>query len=270
MASADIGPTRAETAREGKKSMPRELPHAACGRAFGQLDIVVIDDAKTMQTIVRSMLHSFRVGRVRTFDGAAAAMQSMIVEPPHLVIVDWHMAPVDGISLIQAMRAERMGALALVPALLITAHPTRKLVEASIRASAHSLLAKPFAPATLLKRIEAIVSDRRPFVLDIEAHEWMLKGTIETLETQRARWRKYHSARTGYTELIAPIAARAAKPQDGPDKPAADAGKPGAAKVEVVAELSSKKSKGLGGRRGDQRAPVDVKAKTGHGGGKAA
>ena len=268
MASADIEPVRAVTARDAKKSMPRELPHAAFGRPFGQLDIVVIDDAKTMQTIVRSMLHSFRVGRVRTFDSAASAMQAMIVEPPHLVIADWHMQPVDGIALIHAMRAERMGALALVPALLITAHPTRKLVESSIRVSTHGVLAKPFAPATLLKRIEVIVNDSRSFVLDPNTHEWMLKGTLETLETQRARWRKYHEVRTGYTELIAPRDTRATKPQDAADK-AAEAAKLDAIKVEAAA-AAAKKSKGLGGRRGETRLTVDAKGKTGHGGGKAA
>ncbi|MDR3372111.1 MAG: response regulator [Ancalomicrobiaceae bacterium] len=268
MASADIEPVRAVTAREVKKSMPRELPHAACGRALGQIDVVVIDDAKTMQTIVRSMLHSFRVGRVRTFDGAASAMQAMIVEPPHLVIADWRMQPVDGIALIQAMRAERMGALALVPALLITAHPTRNLVEASIRVSAHGVLAKPFAPATLIKRIEAILSDRRPFVLDDKTHEWMIKGTPETLEIQRTRWRKYHQVRSGYTELIAPHATRPTKPQEAPDK-AAEAAKLDAAKVEAAA-AASKKSKGMGGRRGETRLATDAKPKTGHGGGKAA
>lgn len=265
MASSDIGPARGETAREAKKSMPRELPHAAFGRHIGQLDIVVIDDAKTMQTIVRSMLHSFRVGRVRTFDSAATAMQAMIVEPPHLVIVDWHMQPVDGISLVQAMRAERMGALALVPALLITAHPTRKLVEASIRVSTHGVLAKPFAPATLMKRIEAIIADDRPFVLDPLVHEWMLKGTIETLELQRARWRKYHEVRSGYTELVAPHVPRDAKPKAGADK----AARPDASTVDAAAP-ASKKSKGLGGRRAETRVVQDAKSKTGHGGGKAA
>ena len=255
--------------------MQMDRPHAAFGRTFDQLDVVVIDDAKPMQTILRSMLNSFRVMRVRTFDNPRQAMQSMVVDPPNLVITDWHMAPVDGIALIHTMRAERMGDLALVPTIIVTADPTRRLVEASVRVSAHAVLAKPLAPSTLQKRIESIIADGRMFHLQETTGEWMLRGTEEVLEAQRSRWQQFHAAKSGYTEILGPRT----RPVE-PEKQA---------EIEVVAEAAveaeapmapmpkrpeqdrrPKKVTGLGTRRYDPQIAPRPERDTGQGDGKAA
>ena len=39
-------------------------------------------------------------------------MQAMMVEPPHLLITDWHMLPTDGLTLVRSMRRRRMGQVA--------------------------------------------------------------------------------------------------------------------------------------------------------------
>ena len=46
------------------------LHHRAYGLGVAALDVVVVDDAKPMQSILRSILLNAHVGRVRTFDGA--------------------------------------------------------------------------------------------------------------------------------------------------------------------------------------------------------
>ncbi len=184
------------------RSMKTEQPHAATNLHFDQLDVVIVDDAKPMQTILRSMLHSFRVGRVRTFDNAQVALQAMLVDSPNLIITDWRKDHVDGIRLLHALRALRMGELAVVPAIIVTGTPTRRLVEASVRVSAHSVLAKPLAPATLQKRIDAILHDPRPFVLNPRTGEWMLKGTEQVLDEHRSRWQQLHTARSSFAETL--------------------------------------------------------------------
>ncbi|WP_165498345.1 response regulator [Siculibacillus lacustris] len=138
----------------------------AQGIALTDLDVVVVDDSKPIQAIVRTMLNAARVARVRVFDGAAAAYDSMMVETPHLLITDWNMPGTDGLSLVRRMRDARTGALATVPAILITGHATRDLVETSIAAGVHFVLVKPLSPANVLKRIEAVITDPRQFVID--------------------------------------------------------------------------------------------------------
>ena len=191
--------------------------HRAFGLEIESLDVVVVDDSKPMQTILRSMLNAARVGRVRVFDNAEEAFQSMLVETPNLLITDWHMTPTDGLALIRAMRSIRMGPMALVPAILVTGHPTRRLVEAAVRTSVHFVIAKPIAPSTLLRRIEAVTVDKRCFVADEPSGTFKLEGTDEVLAAQRERWAQLHGAwgDTLTLESVAEITRRRRRPTKG-------------------------------------------------------
>lgn len=181
--------------------MQTEQPNAAFARPVDQLDIVIIDDSKSMQSILRSMLHAMKVARVRVFDNPSAALEAMLVDPPHLVILDWLMEPIDGISLLKAMRTTRMGGLAVVPAIVLTGAPTVRLVEMAVKAGAHFVLAKPVSPATLQQRVQAICNDRRHFVLD-KAHDlWELDGATALLAAQRSRRQQYRTMQDGYVKL---------------------------------------------------------------------
>jgi two-component system, OmpR family, phosphate regulon response regulator PhoB len=162
--------------------------HRAYGLTLDSLDVVVVDDAKPMQTILRSILLASHVARVRAFDTAEAAMQSMIVEPPHLIITDWNMQPTDGLTLLRSMRRWRMGQVALVPAILITAHPTRALVESALAAGTHFVVAKPLSPATLMKRIDFILKDAREFNVSSDDMSVVLAGQHERIANERKRW----------------------------------------------------------------------------------
>ena len=161
----------------------------AHGVALEDLDVVVVDDSKPMQTIVRSMLNAARVHRVRTFDQAGDAYRSMLVEPPHLLITDWNLPDSDGLALVRSLRDPRSGPLVAVPAILITGHATRNLVEKAIASGIHFVLAKPLSPSNVLKRITAAIADDRRFVLDRSRGYYVLQGADELLAGQRQRWR---------------------------------------------------------------------------------
>jgi two-component system chemotaxis response regulator CheY len=160
----------------------------AHGIAREDLDVVVVDDSKPMQTIVRSMLNAARVHRVRTYDNAGDAYRGMLVEPPHLLVTDWNLPDTDGLSLVRSMRDPRSGPLVAVPAILITGHATRALVEKAIASGIHFVLAKPLSPSNVLKRIDATLVDSRRFVLDRGRGHYVLEGADELLAGQRQRW----------------------------------------------------------------------------------
>lgn len=164
--------------------------HRAFGAAVESLDIVVVDDAKPMQTILRSILIAAKVERVRCFDDAESALAAMTVEPPTLAIVDWGMRPTDGLTLVRTMRQPEAGALALVPVVLITGHPTKSLVGRAIALGVHSVVAKPFSPATLMRRVEAILSDDRQFEIDEVTGAIRLEGAETLLQAGfgRSSW----------------------------------------------------------------------------------
>ena len=139
-------------------------PHTAYGIDMEMLDVIVVEDSKPMQTILRSMLSTLRVARIRMFDDAMEALQAMLSEPPHVIISDWHMEPTSGYQLLRMIRHRQMEPLCFVPLVFVTAHGTRAVAEKAFRGGAHYLLVKPMSPNTLHQRLMCLARDSRRFV----------------------------------------------------------------------------------------------------------
>ncbi|MES0809138.1 response regulator [Roseibium sp. SCPC15] len=140
--------------------------HAAFGLSMEDVDVVVVEDSKPMQTILRSILLSFKVARVRTFDSVDDALESSLAEPPNVILTDWRMEPTTGYQFLRLVRHRHMEPLCYVPIIFITAHGTRPLVDKALRAGAHHVLVKPVSPSTLHKRLSWLLTDDRPMTLE--------------------------------------------------------------------------------------------------------
>lgn len=135
--------------------------HSAYGLALGELDIVAIDDSRTGLSILRSLLGSLGVARLRPYSDGPAALRDVAADPPNLLVTDWQMAPLDGCGLIRAIRRHHRPAVHRLPVLLVTAYATRPLVEAALKAGANQILAKPVSLLGLQRRIEWLLRDSR-------------------------------------------------------------------------------------------------------------
>jgi two-component system chemotaxis response regulator CheY len=70
---------------------------------------IVVDDSRAMRTILRKMLTDIGFLEVLEAEHGAAALDTLngAGDPPALALVDWNMPEMNGLELIQAMRAER-------------------------------------------------------------------------------------------------------------------------------------------------------------------
>ena len=165
------------------------MSHNACfGMPMEFLDIVVVEDSKPMQMILRSMLAGLQVRRIRMFDGAKAALTVMVRDPPTLIVTDLRMPGMSGLSLLRTLRSPKMDPLCFVPVIVVTAHATQAVVEEAMEAGAHLVLVKPVAPAALAERIAWIMADRRHIVLGADGR-YVIEGMTRRLEASRSRVR---------------------------------------------------------------------------------
>jgi len=207
--------------------------HTAYGLGLEDLDVVVVEDSKPMQTLIRSILISFKVARVRVFDSADDALEAMLSEPPNVILADWRMAPTSGYQLLRLIRHRHMEPLCYVPLIFITAHGTRALVDKGLRAGAHHLLVKPLSPATLHSRLAWLMTDDRPMVLENSGF-FNIEGINKTLDLQSEKIKTLNNARLYHEQATKRLAAvkNAVEKEfsSAPGRPPESAG-PSAAKV---------------------------------------
>ncbi len=200
--------------------------HAAFGLAIEDIDVVVVEDSKPMQTILRSILLSFKVSRVRVFDGVDEALEASLAEPPNVILTDWRMAPTSGYQFLRLVRHRHMEPLCYVPMLFVTAHGTRPLVDKALRAGAHHVLVKPVSPSTLYKRLKWILNDDRPMILE-QSGFYNIYGIQKTLDHQAEKMQSLAGARLHHriatqkrAELDGAVEAAFESKSGGPDIPA--------------------------------------------------
>ncbi|MET1410761.1 response regulator [Roseibium sp. HPY-6] len=168
--------------------------HAAFGLSMEDIDAVVVEDSKPMQTILRSILLSFKVARVRVFDSVDEALEASLAEPPNVILTDWRMEPTSGYQFLRLVRHRHMEPLCYVPILFITAHGTRPLVDKALRAGAHHVLVKPVSPSTLFKRLRWLLADDRPMVLENSGF-YNIYGIQKTMDEQAEKMQSLAGAR---------------------------------------------------------------------------
>jgi DNA-binding NarL/FixJ family response regulator len=117
-----------------------------------------------MRFLLRSLLRAGGVRHVaeaQTADDAFAFMRQADVD---LVLVDWCMQPVDGITFTNRIRRGPDSPNPLVAIVMISAHSERSRVEGARDAGVNGFLVKPISTRLLFDRVSAALSDTRPFV----------------------------------------------------------------------------------------------------------
>jgi two-component system, cell cycle response regulator len=115
-------------------------------------DVLVVDDAPTMRTLLSHILETAGF-RVRTAADGAEALKLVQQECPYYVITDWQMSPVDGIEFCR--RLPRHNLPHYVYVVLLTARSQGDDIVVGLNAGADDFIAKPVNKGELLARLQA-------------------------------------------------------------------------------------------------------------------
>jgi CheY-like chemotaxis protein len=155
------------------------LYHRALGRDLDELVVAVVDNRRPMLSVMRAMLAAIGAGRIDTYESPAEAIEAMATTVPDLVIAAASMQPLTGPALVRTMRRSRSGPLALVPAIIMSAHSKPAIVEEAVRAGAHQVLVLPTSASTLCRRLDWLLNDDRPF--ELKGEHYVVAGMEERL-----------------------------------------------------------------------------------------
>jgi two-component system chemotaxis response regulator CheY len=118
------------------------------------MTILTVDDFSTMRRVIKNILHHLGCGNVVEAGDGAAALAVLQAQDIDFVISDWNMPNMNGLELLQAIRADDK--LQHIPVLLVTAETLKEHVAEAVQAGVNGYIVKPFTAKTLREKIVAI------------------------------------------------------------------------------------------------------------------
>lgn len=115
---------------------------------------LVVDDFSTMRRIVRNLLKELGYANVDEAEDGAAGLAKLKSGGFEFVVSDWNMPNMDGLTMLQNIRADPE--LSKLPVLMVTAEAKKENIIAAAQAGANGYIVKPFTAATLDEKLGKI------------------------------------------------------------------------------------------------------------------
>jgi DNA-binding response OmpR family regulator len=113
--------------------------------------ILVVEDEQDLRNLIRTQLEAEGYTVYQAFDGPTA-LELVEAHAPHLVILDWMLPGLDGLSVCRRIRENH-----LVPILMLTARAEEVDRVLGLEVGADDYVVKPFGMRELLARVRAIL-----------------------------------------------------------------------------------------------------------------
>jgi two-component system chemotaxis response regulator CheY len=119
-----------------------------------KIKFLIVDDFSTMRRIVRNLLKELGYTNADEAEDGVVALQKLQGGNFDFVVTDWNMPNMDGLTLLQTIRADVT--LKTLPVLMITAESKKENIVAAAGAGASGYIVKPFTAATLNEKLVKI------------------------------------------------------------------------------------------------------------------
>ncbi len=118
------------------------------------MKVMLVDDSKTMRTIQRNILLQLGYKDIEEACDGQDALSKVGAFAPQLLLVDWNMPNMDGITFVRTYRGQGGKS----PILMVTTEAEKSRVVEAIKAGVNNYVVKPFTPDSLSQRINETLS----------------------------------------------------------------------------------------------------------------
>jgi two-component system chemotaxis response regulator CheY len=133
---------------------------------LAKLCVMVADRDFRTASLVQRILFSFGFRNLDITTNGESALALLRARPYDIIITEWNMTPVDGVTLIRAIRSAKDDKRIPrdIPILMLTGRTDTESVAAARDAGVTEFVAKPFSAKTISNRIIQIIDNPRAFV----------------------------------------------------------------------------------------------------------
>lgn len=118
------------------------------------IKVLVVDDQLTMRALIRSALQEIGFRDIADANDGEEGLKSLTTRPAHLIISDYNMPKLDGLGFLRAVRS--LDATKKAAFIMLTGRADMELVKSAMQAGVNNYITKPFSPAQLRTKIEAV------------------------------------------------------------------------------------------------------------------
>lgn len=116
--------------------------------------ILTVDDMATMRRIIRSLLNQLGYSNVDEAENGKEGLYKLKQNKYDLVLLDWNMPEMDGLTLLQEIRKDPT--LKNTPVIMVTAEAKKENVLLAIQNGANNYIVKPFTAETLKEKMDKV------------------------------------------------------------------------------------------------------------------
>ncbi len=113
------------------------------------MNILLVDDSRTIRNIQKNVLKQLGHTDIVEAEDGVKALAIFKQQPPDLMLVDWNMPNMDGITLIRKVRETDK----TVPIIMCTTEAEKSRVLEAIKAGVNNYIVKPFTVESLGEKI---------------------------------------------------------------------------------------------------------------------
>ena len=132
---------------------------------FSRLRVLVVENHGLMRHLLGEMLRGFGTRDIHYAHDVPRAIEHIYSHHFDVVILDFFLGALDGADFARHIRHDEYCRNREVPILLITGMPDHRKVMKAADAGINAMLAKPIAARDLYRRIHAIITSPKPFVI---------------------------------------------------------------------------------------------------------
>ena len=113
------------------------------------MKIMLVDDSRTIRNIQKKVLAKLGYTDIVEAKDGVEALEKYKESPPDLMLIDWNMPNMDGITLIRTIRATDK----TIPMIMCTTEAEKTRVVEALKAGVNNYMVKPFTAETLAEKI---------------------------------------------------------------------------------------------------------------------
>ena len=121
-----------------------------------KMSVLIVDDFSTMRRILTKALKQIGISNIIEAVDGIDALKVLHKEKINLIISDWNMPNMDGLTLLESIRSNKK--LNNIPFIMVTAEGQKDSVLKAVRSGVNNYIIKPFTAESLKQKIEYIFS----------------------------------------------------------------------------------------------------------------